>query len=53
MVLDKSKWTTMSIEHDAKDMLDNFHPVIQWVPVRSASDKIRYLLNYFDMHSKK
>jgi len=43
----------MSIEYDVKEMLDNFLVVVHGVRVKSAGDKVRYLLNYYEMHEKK
>jgi len=33
-MLDKSKWTTMAIDHDVKEQLDNFILVIHGVPIK-------------------
>lgn len=48
-----SKYTTVSIEKDIKEQLDNVLIVIHWVPLRSSNDKIRYLLHEFEKENKK
>lgn len=53
MVLDKRKWTTMSVAYEVKEQLDNLIIVSNGVPLRFSSDKVAYLLYFYEMHSKK
>lgn len=48
-----SKITTVSLEKDVAEQLNNLIIVVNGVPVKKKSDKIRYLLYQYEHNQKK